>query len=125
MHGMPPYDYFAIPSPKWRIPLHRTDVGTLIIADLIGARTCIFVKDEKGLYTDNPKKNPRAEFIPIITAGEILSMELDDLIVERTCLEILQNSEVMDQIQVINGLVEGNITKALDGEHVGTIIRKG
>lgn len=125
MHGMPPYDYFAIPSPRWRIPLHRTDVGTLIVADLIGARTCIFVKDERGLYTDNPKKNPRAEFIPVITAGEVLSMDLDDLIVERTCLEILQNSEVMDQIQVINGLVEGNITRALDGDHVGTIIRKG
>jgi len=125
MHGMPPYDYFAIPSPKWRIPMHRTDVGTLIIADLIGARSCIFVKDEKGLYTDNPKKNPGAEFIPVITAGEILSMEIDDLIIERTCLEILQNSEVMDQIQVINGLVEGNLTRALDGEHVGTIIRKG
>jgi molybdenum storage protein len=125
MHGMPPYDYFAIPSPKWRIPMHRTDVGTLIIADLIGARSCIFVKDEKGLYTDNPKKNPGAEFIPVITAGEILSMEIDDLIIERTCLEILQNSEVMDQIQVINGLVEGNITRALDGEHVGTIIHRG
>ncbi len=124
MHGMPPYDYFAIPSPQWRIPLHRTDVGTLIIADLIGARTCIFVKDEKGLYTDNPKKNPRAEFIPLITAGEILSMDLDDLIIERTCLEILQNSEVLDQVQVVNGLVEGNISRALDGENVGTIIRK-
>jgi len=125
MHGMPPYDYFAIPSPQWRIPLHRTDVGTLIIADLIGARSCIFVKDEKGLYTDNPKKNPRAEFIPAITAGEILSMDLDDLIIERTCLEILQNSEVLDQIQVVNGLVEENISRALEGEHVGTIIRKG
>jgi molybdenum storage protein len=125
MHAMPPYDYYAIPSPKWRIPIHRTDVGTLIIADLIGARSCIFVKDEKGLYTDNPKKNPGAEFIPEITAGEILSMELDDLIIERTCLEILQNSEVIDRVQIVNGLIEGNITRALDGEHVGTIIHKG
>ncbi len=124
LHGMPPYDYFAIPAPEWRIPLHRTDVGTLIIADLIGARSCIFVKDEKGLYTGNPKKNPRAEFIPAITAGEILAMELDDLIIERTCLEILQNSEVVDQIQIINGLVEGNLTRALDGEHVGTLIHR-
>jgi len=36
----------------------------------------------------------------------------------------MQNSEVIEKIQIINGLVEGNITKALDGEHVGTIIYK-
>ena len=52
MHGMPPYDYFAMPV-KGRIPPHRTDVGTIILADLIGARSCIFVKDENGLYTDD------------------------------------------------------------------------
>jgi molybdenum storage protein len=125
MHGMPPYDYYAIPSPQWRIPIHRTDAGTMIIADLIGARNCIFAKDEKGLYRNNPKKNPGAEFIPEITAGEALSMEFDDLILERPCLEILMNSEVIDRVQVVNGLVEGNITKALDGEHVGTIIHRG
>ena len=30
--------------------------GTLVLADLIGARTCILVKDEKGLFADDPKK---------------------------------------------------------------------
>jgi hypothetical protein len=33
--------------------------------------------------------------------------DLDDLVVERPCLEIIQNSEVIDQIQVINGLKKG------------------
>ena len=51
-------------------------------------------------------------------------MDLVDLIIERPCLEILQTSEVLDKIQIINGLQEGNITKALAGEHVGTIIYK-
>ena len=124
MHGMPPYDYFAIPPPQGRIPIHRTDVGTLILADLIGARSCIFVKDEKGLYTDDPKKNPEAEFIERIGARELMNKDQDDLIIERPCLEILQNSQVVNQIQIINGLEEGNITQALKGEHVGTIIYK-
>jgi len=124
MHGMPPYDYFAIPPPQGRIPIHRTDVGTLILADLIGARSCIFVKDEKGLYTDDPKKNPEAEFIERIGARELMNKDQDDLIIERPCLEILQNSQVVNQIQIINGLEEGNITRALKGEHVGTIITK-
>lgn len=72
MHGMPPYDYYALPSPKWRIPIHRTDVGTHIVADLIGAKSCILVKDEDGLYTDNPKKNKKAKFIGKISAGELI-----------------------------------------------------
>lgn len=125
MHGVPPYDYFALPAKGWRIPIHRTDVGTLILADLIGARSCIYVKDEEGLYTDDPKKNSDAEFVPEISASELLAQDYDDLIIERPCLEILQNSEVIDSIQIVNGQKEGNITRALKGEHVGTIIHKG
>ena len=124
MHGMPPYDYFAIPPEKGRIPIHRTDVGTIILADLIGAKSCIFIKDEKGLYTDDPKKNSKAKFIARISVQELLQRDLDDLIIERPCLEILQNSEVLKQIQIINGLEKGAITKALNGERVGTIIYK-
>jgi len=124
MHGMPPYDYFAIPPATGRIPIHRTDVGTLILADLIGARSCIFVKDEKGLYSDDPKKNPNAKFIGEIGAQQLIRRSLDDLIIERPCIEILQNSHVIHQIQIINGLEEGNITKALQGENIGTIIYK-
>jgi len=124
MHGMPPYDYFAIPPAKGRIPIHRTDVGTLILADLIGARSCIFIKDEKGLYTDDPKKNPKAEFIPEIGAKELMKRDQDDLVIERPCLEILQNSQVINQIHIINGLEQGNITGALKGENAGTIIYK-
>ncbi len=124
MHGMPPYDYFALPVQKSRIPIHRTDVGTLIIADLIGARSCIFVKDEQGLYTDDPKKNKKASFIAEISVKDLLKRKLDDLIIERPCLEILQNSEVMDKIQIINGLEKGTLTRALNGKPVGTIIYK-
>jgi molybdenum storage protein len=120
--GMPPYDFFAIPPEKGRIPIHRTDVGTLLMADLIGARSCIFVKDERGLFTDDPKKDPGAEFIPEITASELIERNLDDLIVERPCLEILRNSQVLDKLQIVNGLEKGDLTRALAGEHVGTVI---
>lgn len=120
--GMPPYDLFAIPPEKGRIPIHRTDVGALLMADLIGARSCIFVKDEDGLYTDDPKKHPEAELIPEIGASELVERHLDDLIVERPCLEILQRSEVIDRIQIVNGLKNGQLTAALRGEPVGTVI---
>ncbi len=123
--GMPPYDFFAIPPERGRIPIHRTDVGTILMADLIGARSCIYVKDERGLFTDDPKKDPDAEFIPRITVSELMALGLDDLILERPCLEILQNSQVLDQVQIVNGLEPGNLTAALAGEPVGTIITKG
>ncbi len=124
MHGMPPYDYFAIPPAKGRIPAHRTDVGTIIMADLIGARKCIFIKDEKGLYTGDPKKNPDEGFIPEIGARALIEKDQDDLIIERPCLEILQNSEVLESIIIINGLEAGNITRALNGDRIGTVIYK-
>jgi len=60
--------------------------------------------------------------VPEITVMELSARNLDDLVIERPCLEIIQNSEVIDRIQIINGLKEGNITRALNGEHIGTII---
>lgn len=122
-HGMPPYDYFAIPT-RGRIPIHRTDVGTIILADLIGARSCIFIKDEKGMYSDDPKKNTEATFIPEIGARTLMERDQEDLIIERPCLEILQNSEVLEKVWIVNGLEHGNITRALAGENVGTVIYK-
>jgi len=124
MHGMPPYDYFAIKPKTGRIPIHRTDVGLVILGDLIGSKSVLFIKDENGLYTNDPKKDPNAEFIPEIGAADLLAKDQDDLVIERPCLEIMQNSEVLESVQIINGTVPGNITKALNGEHVGTIIHR-
>ena len=124
MHGMPPYDYFAIKPKTGRIPIHRTDVGLVILGDLIGSKSVLFIKDENGLYTNDPKKDPNAAFIPEIGAADLLAKDQDDLVIERPCLEIMQNSEVLESVQIINGTVPGNITKALNGEHVGTIIHR-
>ncbi len=122
IHGMPPYGYWEHLPRQGRIPPNRTDLGAFLLAEVIGARKCIYVKDEDGLYTDNPKNNPEAEFIPRIGARELMERNLEDLIVERSVLEMLLNSQNISEIQIINGLKPGNITKALDGEHVGTII---
>lgn len=122
MVGMPPYEYWEKPGEKGRIPPNRTDSGVYLTAEFLGARSCIFVKDERGLFTDDPKKNPKAEFIPEISVQELLAMDLDDLVVERVVLENMLKASNMHQIQVINGLERGNLTRALAGEHVGTII---
>jgi len=124
IHGMPPYGYWERLPAKGILPPNRTDVGAYLLAEVLGAKQCIFVKDEDGLYTDNPKVNSDVKFIPKVGAKELMDMDLDDLIVERGVLEMLQNARNVTQIQIINGLKPGNITKALNGEHVGTIIYK-
>jgi molybdenum storage protein len=82
----------------------------------------IYVKDEDGLYTDDPKSNPRAEFIPRIGVGELVARGLPDLPLEPAVLHLMRHARQAREIQLVNGLVPGNITRALDGEHVGTII---
>ncbi|MGI5921594.1 MAG: uridine kinase [Syntrophomonadaceae bacterium] len=124
IHGMPPYGYWEHPPKEGRIPPNRTDVGAYLLAEVIGAKRCIFVKDEDGLYSDNPKKNPDAEFIPRIGAKELIARDQDDIIVERAVLDLLLTSHSVTEIHIINGLKPGNITRALNGEHVGTIIYK-
>ncbi len=122
MSGMAPYDYWEKPSETGRIPANRTDSGTYLSAEYLGARSLIYIKDEDGLYTDDPKKNPKAKLIRKISAQELLKNELPDMIVERVVLQNMIHARHMRKIQIINGLKKGNITKALNGEHVGTII---
>ena len=120
--GMPPYTFWQ-PNPKiGRIPPHRTDTGAYLVSEVFGTRSMIYVKDEDGLYTADPKKEPDATFIPSITVEELEARCLDDIVVERSVLDMMKNAKSSRSIQIINGLVPGNLTRALNGEHVGTII---
>src|SRR5258706_10737286 len=71
MSGMPPFGYWEKREEGSRIPPHRTDAGVFLSAEFLGARRPIFIKDEDGLYTDDPKKHPQATHIPRITAHEL------------------------------------------------------
>jgi molybdenum storage protein len=82
----------------------------------------IFVKDEDGLYSANPKNDVSATFIPRATVDELIAMDLPDLVVERPLLELMRHARHVRQIQVVNGLRPGLIRRALEDEHVGTII---
>lgn len=120
--GMPPYIYWQPNPAVGRLPPNRTDTGVYLVSEVFGARSMIYVKDEDGLYTADPKKDPKARFIPRITVEELDAMDLDDVVVERSVLEMMKNAQHRRSIQIINGLVPGNLTRALNGEPVGTII---
>ncbi len=121
--GMPPYTYWQRSPEIGKIPPYRTDTGCYLISEVYATKSMIYVKDEDGLYTNDPKKDKNAKFIPEITAEELIARDLQDVVVERAVIEMMQNAKNGRQIQIINGMKEGNLTKALNGEHVGTIIR--
>jgi molybdenum storage protein len=120
--GMPPYKLWEQNPTVGRIPPQRTDTGCFLIAEVFGARKMIFVKDEDGLFDSDPKKNPAAVHIPRIGLGELLRRDLDDLVVERSVLELLARARNISEIQIVNGLKPRQLTAALEGEPVGTTI---
>ena len=120
--GMPPYKLWEGNPSLGRIPPQRTDTGCFLIAEVFGARKMIFVKDEDGLYTADPKKDKGATHVPRISVQDLLARDLDDLIVERAVLELMLRARNIREIQFVNGLKSGQLTAALDGEAVGTII---
>lgn len=124
MTGMPPFGYWEKPTEGGRIPEHRTDAGVFLTAEVLGAKRAIFIKDEAGLYEDDPKKNKAAKHIPRIRAKELLALDLPDMVLERVVIEYLPRSRFCTELQIINGLERGMLTRALAGEDVGTIISR-
>jgi molybdenum storage protein len=124
MSGMPPFGYWEKPGAEGRIPPNRTDAGVFLSAEVLGVKRAIFVKDEDGMFDDDPKKHPGAQRIPRIGAKELLDRNLPDMILERVVIEYLTRSRFCHELQIINGLHRGMLTRALAGEDVGTIIFK-
>jgi len=122
MHAMPPYGLWEEPAERGRIPPHRTDVGAFLTAEVMGAKRCILVKDERGLFTADPKKDPAAGFIPEIEVNDLLALDLADLAVERAMLHALARARSVHEVLIINGRETGNLTSALAGENPGTRI---
>jgi molybdenum storage protein len=120
--GMPPYKLWEANPGVGRIPPQRTDTGCFLIAEVFGARKMIYVKDEDGLFTADPKKDRNATHIPRISVQELLARDLNDLVVERAVLELMVNARHIREIQFVNGLKPGQLTAALDGAPVGTVI---
>ncbi|BAI62736.1 aspartate/glutamate/uridylate kinase [Methanocella paludicola SANAE] len=122
-HGTPPFGLYEPPPEKGRIPAFRTDTGAFLIAETMGAKRCIFVKDVDGLCTENPKKNKKAKLLKDVAAEEVLSMGMEDMVIERKVVELLRYAVNMKEVYIVNGMRPENIARVLKGENPGTIIR--
>lgn len=123
-HGTPPFGLYEPPVETGRIPAFRTDTGAFLIAEAVGARRCILVKDVDGLYTANPKTDKKAKLIRKISAEELLEMDLEDLVVERKLVELLEVSTNIREVYIVNGHKPGNLEKVIEGKNPGTILTR-
>jgi molybdenum storage protein len=121
-NGIPPYDLWEHPPALGKIPPHGSDAGSYLVGEVFGARTVILLKDVDGLYSADPKTHPDAEFIPEISAADLLRRQLPTLPIEPVVLKLLTRARLAKSIRIINGLVAGNLSRALAGESVGTLI---
>ena len=107
-----------------KLPPHGSDAGSYLVGEVFGARNVIFLKDVDGLYTADPKLDSTAELIPLIRAEELINRKLPSLPVEPAMLELLTRARLAKSVRIINGLVPGNLSRALAGESIGTLIQR-
>ena len=78
-------------------PIHRTDVGALLMADLIGARSMIYVKDERGLFTEIPRRTRMPS--SFLRSDRVRSAKLDVISNGRAWRS--SAIEVIDHVQIV------------------------
>lgn len=123
-NGDPPFSLWEHPPVLGRIPPHRSDAGSYLLAECFGCATMTLIKDVDGLYERDPKEHPQARFIDQISVGELRARNLPTLPFDRALIDLLERARLVTRIQIINGLEPDRLARALRGEHVGTILRK-
>jgi len=123
-NGDPPFSIWEHTPRFGRIPPHRTDAGTFLLAECYGCATHNLIKDVDGLYDADPKLNPDARFLSEITVSELRRRNLATLPFDRVLIDLLANARQVKKFQIVNGLKPELLERALRGEHVGTIVRK-
>jgi molybdenum storage protein len=123
-NGIPPYSLWEHPPLVGKLPPHGSDAGSYLVGEVFGARSVILIKDVDGLYTEDPKANPSAQFIPEATAQEIIDRKLRTLPIEPVVLDLLTRAKLARSVRIINGLIPGNLTRALKGDSIGTLIKQ-
>jgi len=121
-NGIPPYALWEHPPLIGKLPPHGSDAGSYLVGEVFGVRRVIFLKDVDGLYTADPKTHADAGFISDISIDALIAMKLETLPIEPVVLELLARAKLVTSIRIVNGLIPGNLTRALAGESVGTLI---
>jgi len=99
-------------------PFFSTDTCAALRASELNADLMIKATKVDGVYTDDPIKNPDAKLIDSMTYQQVLEQNLK--VMDPAAISLCRENRI--PIVVLNIFDEGNITKALNGQKVGTRI---
>lgn len=123
--SVPPYHFWEPPPTEGNLPMHGSDFGMFQLADVLSMKTLIFVKDEDGLYDKDPKQHADARKLGTrLTLREVMASLPQENILDLELFHQWNTSKNLKRVQIVNGLVPGQLTAALNGEDVGTVIIK-
>jgi len=99
-------------------PYFTTDTAAALRALEINADAILMAKHgTEGVYGNDPRRDPDAEFIPELTHLQAIERGLK--VMDTTALSLCMDNQL--PIHVF-ALAEGNIRRVVDGERVGTLI---
>ena len=99
-------------------PFFTTDTCAALRALELDADLLIKATKVQGVYSDDPEKNPDAQFFEQLSYDQVLEQKLR--IMDHSAITLCRDNNI--PIIVLNIFVKGNITKAICGEPVGTKI---
>jgi uridylate kinase len=99
-------------------PFFTTDTCAALRAAELGADLLIKATKVDGVYSDDPQKNPGAKLYEKLSYQEVLEKNLR--VMDHSAISLCRDNKI--PIIVLNIFKKGNITRAICGESVGTII---
>ncbi|MBI4422416.1 MAG: UMP kinase [Elusimicrobia bacterium] len=101
-------------------PYFTTDSAAALRATEIEAEVLLKATKVDGVYTDDPRRNPKARKLREITFMDAIRKRLR--VMDSTALTLCMENGL--PIVVFNLAVSGNIARAVSGHKVGTLIRE-
>ena len=99
-------------------PFFTTDTCAALRASELDVDLVIKATKVEGVYSDDPQKNPNAKLFEKLSYSDVLSKNLR--VMDHPAISLCRENNI--PIIVLNIFKEGNITKAICGEQVGTLI---
>jgi uridylate kinase len=99
-------------------PFFTTDTCAALRASELEANLLIKATKVDGVYTDDPKKDPHAKLLTHLSHDDVIKQGLR--IMDHAAISLCRDNKI--PIVVLNIFKKGNITKAICGEQVGTLI---
>ena len=99
-------------------PFFTTDTCAALRAAELEAEVVIKATKVDGVYSDDPEKNPDAKLFERLSYADVLKKDLR--VIDHAAISLCSDNGVA--IIVLNIFKEGNISRAICGEQVGTYI---